>query len=102
MTRRSGLSARSRARVLGLALEGKTRSDDWTEHTRAFVERSVPEDASDERIERLVAELRAHTDALFIPEAEVAQRTRRGHRRLLEHIDDAVIEAYLDDRADDE
>lgn len=82
--------------------KAKTRSDDWTEHTRAFVERSVPEDASDERIERLVAELRAHTDALFIPEAEVTRRTRRGHRRLLEHIDDAVIEAYLDDRADDE
>lgn len=78
--------------------KAETRDENWDERTREFVEASVPEDLSDERIEFLTAELQAHTDALFVEREAVRRRTRRGHRRLLEHIDDDVIRAYLTDR----
>jgi hypothetical protein len=80
----------------------KSRDENWEAHARAFVERTLPEDVSEERIEELTAELQSHTDALFLTSAEVERRRRDGHRRLLEHIDDRVIEAYLDERESDE
>jgi thioredoxin reductase len=83
----------------------KSRDENWKAHARAFVERALDEndeDASEGRIEELTAELQAHTDALFVRSEEVERRRREGHRRLLEHIDDRVIEAYLDERESDE
>ena len=80
----------------------ESRDENWKAHARAFVERTLPEDASEERIEELSSELQAHTDALFVSSEAVEQRKREGHRRLLEHIDDRVIEAYLEKRESDE
>ncbi|PSP76001.1 thioredoxin reductase [Halobacteriales archaeon QS_3_64_16] len=76
----------------------KSRDENWKAHARAFVERTLPEEASEERVEELSSELQAHTDALFVTSEEAERRRRAGHRCLLDHVDDRVIEAYLEER----
>jgi hypothetical protein len=77
--------------------QGRYAGDDWLERSAEYTIESAPDDLDDEFVQRKARELAKEQQGWQIEEAEVERRTERAHRRLLEHVDDALIREYAAD-----
>lgn len=79
------------------------RDEEWTDRDRLreWFDGRIPDDCEtdeDRLVEIRETEIDRRLDA-YVSETEIERRSERGQRRLLEHVDDDVIRAYLDDGA---
>jgi hypothetical protein len=72
--------------------------DDWDAHAEAYLDEYVPDSVDDERATRVREEMKELWRSRYVTAEEAERRRRRGQRALLEHLDDEIIRAYLDER----
>lgn len=73
--------------------------DEWHADTEEWFEDEIRrEDVDDDLAADALAHLKAEFLDRCLPEAERERRDREGQRRLLEHLDDDVIRAYVDEQ----
>jgi len=81
--------------------QGRYAGEEWLETATGWHLDAAPDDLDDEKVRETARELAERQQDQQITEAEVARRTERAHRRLLEHVEDDLIRehaATLDDR----
>lgn len=74
--------------------------DGWEASVATWVRDMVPEsrDVAPETVERVIEHQTEHERGASIDAETAEERRRDAHRALLEHLDDEVIRAYLDER----
>jgi len=71
--------------------QGRYEGEEWLETATGWHTDAAPEDLDDEFVEETARELAERQQDQQITEEEVARRTERAHRRLLEYVDDELV-----------